>query len=288
MQTPIKNGHEIRIRRACDHIEKNLDGDLSLETLSGVAALSKYHFHRVFSAHTGMSVTRFVQLFRLRRASLRLAFQDDARVTDVAFDAGFESPEAFSRAFKRTFEQTPSQFKRSPEWGLWSSKFAFTVPQGDTPMDIKIVDFPETRIALVEHRGPHQRVYDTAQKFIAWRKETGLSPVKSSATYGIAYHDPNTTPPEDFRFDICGDVDRDVPENAYGVKAGKIPGGRCAVIRHFGSHDTIDQSAYAIYRDWLPSSGEECRDFPCFFHYLNLASEVDECDLVTDVYVPLK
>lgn len=69
-----------------------------------------------------------------------------------------------------------------------------------------------------------------------------------------------------------------------GVKNGEIPGGRCAVIRHKGSHDNLDESIYGVYREWLPESGEEIRDYPCFFHYINLIHEVDECDLLTDIF----
>ncbi|WP_337115148.1 AraC family transcriptional regulator [Pseudoalteromonas sp. Hal040] len=62
----------------------------------------------------------------------------------------------------------------------------------------------------------------------------------------------------------------------------------CAVVRHNGSHDTISDTVYYLYREWLVQSGEEVRDFPCFFHYLNLIHEVDECDLQTDIYLPIK
>lgn len=50
----------------------------------------------------------------------------------------------------------------------------------------------------------------------------------------------------------------------------------------------IGECAYYLYRDWLPGSGEELRDFPLFFHYLNLLPETPEQDLVTDVCLPLK
>lgn len=155
-------------------------------------------------------------------------------------------------------------------------------------MDVKIVDFAEVQVAALEHCGSPYRVYDTAAKFIAWRKDTGLSPVKNSWTFGIPYSDPKTTAPEEFRFDICGSIDGDVPENTYGVKSGVIPGGRCAVVRHKGSHDNLEESIYYLYREWLPQSGEAWRDHPCFFHYLNLVHEVDERDLLTDIYLPIK
>lgn len=155
-------------------------------------------------------------------------------------------------------------------------------------MDVKIVDFPETQVAVLAHRGAPRRLNDSALKFIEWRKQSGLSPVQTSRTFGVAYDDPESTEPEQFRFDICGEVSGQVPENPQGVVNGVIPGGRCALTRHLGSHERIGESIYPLYREWLPESGEELRDFPLFFNYLNLVPDVAEHELVTDIYLPLK
>ena len=278
-----------RINRVCDYINQNLDAELTLAQLSDVAALSKYHFHRLFTVYTGVTIVRFIQLMRLKRASFRLAFELELRIIDIAYEAGFDSPEAFARAFKRTVGQSPSAFRTSPEWPVWHSTFQLNLPSGGVPkMNVDIIEFAEAPVALVEQQGPRRQLFEAVGKFIAWRKETGLSPVKTSKTFGIPYSDPNTTAPEAFRFDLCGSFSGEVPPNVYGVKAGVIPGGRCAVIRHQGSHDKIDQSIYYLYRSWLPESGAELRDYPCFFQYLNFIHEVDECDLLTDIYLPLK
>ena len=111
--------------------------------------------------------------------------------------------------------------------------------------------------------------------------------MKSSNSYGIADDDPATTPANAFRFDLCGEVKEDVPENPQGVITKIIPAGRCARLRHFGSHQQMDDKIYYLYRDWLPQSGEQLRDFPCYFHYINLFPEVAEHQLITDIYLPL-
>lgn len=289
MPDELKNPYEERISRVCEYINQNLNEILTLEMMSDVAAFSKYHFHRIFTAYTGMSVTKFIQLARLKRASFRLAFEPQKRIIEIALEAGFESPEAFARAFKRTFDQSPSSFRAEPQWPQWHLRFDFHIkPYGEKSMKVEVVHFETTNVALLEHLGPLETVLETAGKFIAWRKETGLSPVKTSKTFGIPYSDPNMTDPEKFRWDVCGSMEGGVPANQYGVKNGVIPGGRCAVIRHKGSHDSLSDSIYYVYREWLPKSGEEIRDYPCFFHYLNLIHEVDECDLLTDIYFPLK
>ncbi len=155
-------------------------------------------------------------------------------------------------------------------------------------MDVRIVNFEETKVAVLEHRGAPEKVEDSARIFIAWRQETKLSPVKTSKTFGIAYDDPDLVEPCAFRFDICGEVEADVPPNPRGVVTRVLPAGRCAVVRQFGSRERIGESAHYLYREWLPGSGEELRDFPLFFHYLNLMPETPEHELITDIYLPLK
>ena len=57
------------------------------------------------------------------------------------------------------------------------------------------------------------------------------------------------------------------------------------MVRHFGSHDRIKDSAYY---QWLPHSGEDLRDFPLYFHYINLIPDTEEHELITDLYLPMK
>lgn len=279
---------EQQIQTVCQYIDAHLDQELSLDQLSQIAICSKYHFQRVFSAFMGISATQYVLLARLKRASFRLAFEKNITVTDIAFEAQFDSSEAFSRAFSRTFGQTPSEFRSQPEWQHWHSKYEFNPPNlGEYIVDVNIVEFAEQPIAYIEHRGNPQRVFETAAKFIEWRKSTGLSPIKTSKTFGIPYGDPSQVLEEEFRFDICGSHIGNVPENPFGVKAGSIPAGRCAMVLHKGSHDAIGETIYQLYQKWLPTSDEELREFPIFFRYLNFVHEVDECDLLTEVYLPV-
>jgi AraC family transcriptional regulator len=155
-------------------------------------------------------------------------------------------------------------------------------------MQVRIVTVEPVTVAALEHRGAPALLNDSVQRFIAWRKETGLSPVNDNGTYGIAWDDPATTPADEFRFDICGAVGAPVPANGHGVITKSIPGGRCAVVRHKGSPDHISGSVYHLYRNWLPRSGEEPRDFPVYFHYLNLRTDTPEHELLTDVHLPLR
>lgn len=281
--------HTQRIDQVCNFIHQHLDQNLPMSRLCEVACCSQFHFHRLFIAHVGISVIKFTLFARLKRASYRLAFELDKRIIDIALEAKFESPEAFSRAFKRIFNQSPSKFRHTPNWPFWHAQFDFNAPTLKAiNMNVEIINFKPQPVATLTHKGPVDQLLNTAAKFISWRKESGLSPVAKSKTFGIPYSDPAVTDDDDFRFDFAGSITKPVPENTYGVKNATIPGGRCAMVKHFGSHDKISDSVSYLYRQWLPNSGEEVRDFPCFFHYINLIHQVDECDLITHIYLPLK
>lgn len=277
-----------RFDKVLDHIEANLGEVLSVERLSQVANFSRFHFHRQFADYIGVSVARYILLLRLRRASHQLVFSRDVKVIDIALEAGFENPESFSRAFRNTFGCTPSAFRRSPDWEDWHTRYRFRLPERKLKVQVEIVDFESTLVAVLEHRGPVEGVNGSVAEFIEWRKASGLSPKGSVRTFGIAYDNPDTTEPASFRFDICGEVAAEVPANPQGVVTKRLAGGRCARVRHLGSHQRIGESIYPLYRDWLPQSGEELRDFPLFFHYVNLLPDTPEGELVTDVYLPLR
>jgi AraC family transcriptional regulator len=280
--------YALRFRRVLDFVDAHLGEPLTVERLSQVAHFSKFHFHRQFADYVGMTPSRYIAQARLRRASYRLAFNPLEPITEIALQAGYERPESFSRAFKDTFGQSPSVFRKNPDWATWNSQFHWITRQETDAMQVRIVTTEPALVAVLEHRGDPALLNASVQTFIAWRKESGLSPVNISDTYGIAYDDPTATPAADFRFDICGAVSAPVPSNRYGVITKTIPGGRCAVVRHQGSPDHIGGSVYHLYRNWLPHSGEEPRDFPIYFHYLNLRIDTSEHELQTDVHLPLK
>ena len=122
MKAAVQN-HHARMQRVLDYVDRHLDGDLDLETVSRVAAFSKFHFHRQFTATFGLSVHRYIQLARMKRASYRLVYRDAESVTEIAMDAGYDAPDAFARAFRQRFGQSPSSFRNSPDWEPWLAAF---------------------------------------------------------------------------------------------------------------------------------------------------------------------
>jgi len=285
------NRYTKKMNIVIDYIYENLEEDLSLNMLSDIACSSKYHFQRQFSSYTGVGVHKFVQLLRLKRASYYLVFNREIKIIDIALQAKFESHESFSRAFKKLYGQTPSKFRHEPQWKPWLEKYSYksinSIPKGKEKMNTEIVNFKKTKIAVKEHRGAVEFLNDSIAEFIEWRKSNDHSPVKNSQTFGIAYDDPKTTKPENFRFDICGSTISEVPSNPQNIINKTIPAGRCVKIRHFGSHESMGEKIHYLYGHWLATHDEGLRDFPCFIHYVNLFPDVSEHELITDIYLPL-
>lgn len=264
--------YQVRMQRVLDHIDAHLDGDLDLDALSAVAAFSKFHFHRQFSATFGVSVHRYVQLARLKRASRQLTDGAGSSVTGIALDAGYETPDAFARAFRQRFAQSPSSFRKSPAWEPWLRAFrpfhsarSRLMPTPFSPDQVTIREVPATRVAMFEHRGDPETLDTTIQRFIAWRKAAGMSP-KTHPTFNIWYTERRPADPADYRMDLCVGIgpDQAVDSDDPTVRAGEIPGGRCAVLRVEGDTHNLEPAALYLYRDWLPASGEEMRDFPIY------------------------
>lgn len=293
MKAALRNYHQ-RMQRVLDHIDRHLDDELDLDTLSGIAAFSRFHFHRQFTATFGLSAHRYIQLARMKRASHRLAYTDADSVTNIAMDAGYETPDAFTRAFRQRFSQTPSSFRKSPAWEPWFSALGpFHIARSKlmqttfTADDVTIRNVPTTPIAIMEHRGDPATLGATIQRFIAWRKAAGLHP-RASPTFNVWRSERRPASPADYSVDLCVGTDRPIDTTDEEIRAGEIPGGRCAVLRIVGNTDNLEPAALYLYRDWLPASGEEARDFPIYCQRLSLYPEVPEHEAVAELFLPLK
>jgi AraC family transcriptional regulator len=85
--------YRARFRKVLEYIDANLGDELTVQQLSGIAAFSKYHFHRQFAELFGIGVYKYVQLCRMKRAAYQLAFCSHSQVIDIALANGYEGPE---------------------------------------------------------------------------------------------------------------------------------------------------------------------------------------------------
>jgi AraC family transcriptional regulator len=281
--------HE-RILRVLVHIQQHLDDPLDLDMLAGVACFSPYHFHRIFRALTGEAVQEHVRRLRLERAALRLKL-DDRSVTDIAFDAGYETPEAFTRAFHAMFGLPPSQFRAahetpaSPSGVHFDDTAGYHPPEYGGPLAVEIKTMPPQRVVFLRHRGPYDQVGATWSRLASWAGSRGLFGPATSFL-GISWDDPQITPPDKLRYDAAITVNRPVdPEGEIGFT--EIAGGDYATISHKGPYEALGQTYQLLLGSWLPESGRELRDVPCFELYLNSPQTARPEDLLTVVHVPL-
>ncbi|MGI0494241.1 AraC family transcriptional regulator [Alkalinema pantanalense CENA528] len=159
--------------------------------------------------------------------------------------------------------------------------------EGDGKYNVKIVDFPTTPVAVLEHRGDPTLIEDSIGKFIAWRKQNHLSPA-TNATFNILYNSPTETAPADYRCDLCVATDLPIGENAYGIVAKTIPGGKCAVLRHIGDDGMLGESMAYLFGQWLPMSGEVPRAFPLFLQRVLFPPAVSAQEAIVDIFLPLQ
>lgn len=280
--------YERQISKVIDYIGQHLDDKLTLSQLSGIACFSKYHFHRLFTAYTGLSLQQYIRWLRLKRAAHQLIVENDKSIIDIAINAGFESHEAFTRAFKHSCGITPSDFRAQSSWHLWEKQPYCLPKKGEIIMNVVVKNMKERRLAVVEHRGDPQHIGSSVSKLINWAQAQPINIVpRPGESFGFAYDDPKITLASEFRFDLGITVPEQLKLQGD-ILEKRLPAGRYAVAVHKGSRDNIGETVYSLYRDWLPSSNEELGDLPCLFCYYNFDHEVAETELLTECWLLLK
>ena len=156
-----------------------------------------------------------------------------------------------------------------------------------TNADVTIRDVLPTPVAIMEHRGEPATLGATIQRFIAWRQAFNLHP-KTNPTFNVWRSERRPESLADYSIDLCVGVHPSFEVTGEQMKAGEIPGGRCAVLRVVGNADNLEPAALYLYRDWLPASGEEAGDFPLYCRRLSLFPEVPEHEAVAELCLPLR
>ncbi len=290
--------YQARMLRVLVHIQENLDRDPGLEELARVAHFSPYHFHRVFRGMVGESVKAHLRRIRLERAALRLK-HGAGSITDVALEAGYETHEAFTRAFRALMGQSPSEYRARQRAELQAAApsgvhyapdcrvLAFQpLTTGGEPMDVNIETMPPRRVAFVRHIGPY------AQCGPAWRTLCGrLGPLgrlgPQTEFWGLCHDDPEVTSPEHLRYDACVPVDEGFQaDGEVGVQV--VEGGEYAVTMHRGAHENLGQTYARLCGEWIPRSGRAVRAAPSIEVYLNDPQQTPPDQLLTRIHMPLE
>lgn len=274
MATVTRAEYARHILRVADHIAANLDGDLSLDRLAEVACFSRFHFHRIWRAHTGETVADTVTRLRLYRASGHLA-RSDRPIGDVARQAGYGSQAAFTRAFRERFGLTPG--------ALRARERASEYPETMSTLEIHTLE--PIRCAAFPHRGAYTAIGTTFEKLAAWAAGAGV-PLGPTRVIAVSYDDPKSVPEQDLRSHACIELPTGVAATPPAEDL-VIAGGRHAVYRHVGPYTELHRAFSAIYGELMPAAGLVPADRPPFEVYRNNARSTVPADLVTDIHIPI-
>lgn len=285
MRPATLDSYQTRLERVLTYIHSHLDEPLTMERLAGIACLSPFHFHRIFSAFLGETVNSHVRRIRLEQAALRITDTGES-MTEVALSVGYETPAAFARAFRGLFGISPSAYRKqqTPFFSLAEQLTGEEI----IAMKPEIRELQEMTVLFVRKTGPYAEVagkaWEALMKF-AYQHRL-LSP--ATCCIGVGYDNPAVTPEEQLRYDACITFSGGVqPEGEVGLQT--IAGGRYAVFLHKGAYSGLNETYRGIFAGWLPTSGYTLREVPCFEMYLNRDPRRTKPDnLRTEIWVPLQ
>ena len=243
-QKYLREEYTARVNRVLDHIEANIDKNMSLEELAHVAHFSPYHFHRIFRAMAGETINDFIQRVRIEKAASKLVLNPKKSITEVALECGFSSSSAFARAFREFYHMSASdwrykgqlQYSKNGEldskesqpvgniWqyfeisahynqGITKQTWRVEMKNKDIQTQVEVKDMPEMHVAYVRHIGPYKgdqelfaRLFN---KLMAWAGPRGLLRFPETKLLTVYYDNPDITDEGKLRTDACITVPAD-------------------------------------------------------------------------------
>lgn len=91
-------------------IEEHLNENLDVDQVAAIAGYSKFHLERIFALENGCTIYKYVKMRRLTEAARQLIFSSRP-ILDIALNAGYDSQQAFTLAFKKVYEITPKVYR---------------------------------------------------------------------------------------------------------------------------------------------------------------------------------
>jgi AraC family transcriptional regulator len=274
--------YEDRLLRVLDHIAENPAGDLSLDALADVAAMSRFHWHRVFHAMTGETAAQAVRRIRLHRAAVWLV-QSDMALEEIAEKSGYGSPRSLARAFALQYGCSPAAFRKNGE--MIAERLR--THKGETPVfPVDITEEPPRRVAAVAHTGPYPEIGGAFEKLSAIISARGLWPAVRGGV-AVYYDDPAAVEAPGLRSHAGFVLDESAAMPA-GLDEVRLAAGPAAVLHFKGPYAGLEAAYSYLYGTWLAQSGREPADAPVYEVYLNGPSDVPPEELLTDIVVPFK
>ncbi len=301
-----------RINRVLDYIEQHLSETLTVKTLAEVASFSPYHFSRIFRALVGESLYAFLRRVRLEKAADKLCHTGGDSVTQIAFDAGFASPAAFSKAFRQQHGMSPSEWRdthaRNSRNGQTMRRIGeaggsaldyleadqlqqrWRISMSKLTADVQVRELPAMEVAYIRHVGPYAGDGALFGRLIGrlceWAGPRGL--LKEDGSILCVYHDnPEVTEEEKLRLSVCIEVPAGTLADGD-IGRMSLPGGLYVVGKFSLREDQFAEAWQMIMGEWLPESGYQPDDRPCFEMYHNDPDQHPEGLFEVEICEPVK
>jgi AraC family transcriptional regulator len=253
------------VRKALWYIESHIAEDVALEDVARASGVTRHHLVRSFGYAVGCSVMRYVRARRLSEAAKTLATGAPDILT-VALDAGYNSHEAFTRAFGDQFLKPPETVRAdrtTPVKNFWEP-----IKMDEDYLE----DLAEPRIEMgrvmivagLEHRYSPDTIAGIPGLWQKFAPHIGqVDGQVGFVTYGVCRN-----ADEDGGIDYLAGVEiRDGADLPDGFVTIKLAARRYAVFTHGDHISTIRRTVRTIWNKWLPESDFKIADAPDFERY---------------------
>ncbi len=253
-----------RMNSAIDFIESNIDDEINISEVAEKAYCSSFHFQRMFYAIIGITPAEYIRRRRLTLAAMELAIGND-KVIDIAIKYGYNSPNAFTRAFRNMHGINPREVRTSGVKLSAYNRISFHVEiKGGNDMDYKIVEKPAFELVGKSNIFTHENFFKEAPKF--WKKYVCTEEYQAlwSLTNGkwgqvaeaplMSVYLPNDKGNKDSFMDIFG-IEKSPEIDPKKFNVFQIPPATYAEFNC--TYQTSVKMNKFIYGEWLPSTGYE-------------------------------
>ena len=272
---PAEQRYRERVARAVAAIVADPMAGHRLEDLARLAHFSPFHFHRVYHCAVGETVAATLRRARLALAA-RLLEEGHQSITQIALAVGYDSPQAFTRAFGRFAGQSPRAFQRQMHSTLLDPG---ATPRGPAPA-VQVVEHPARRLRALRHRGPASTIPHTHRRL---HQLVGDRPV--AEWLGVSRGDPGQ--PGNFCYHAAVDSPAPWPEDSE-LEWLDLPAGRYARHCLVGPYSHINAAITTLHARWLPVSGYEPDERPTLERYLNSPRTARPEALRTELLIPIR
>jgi AraC family transcriptional regulator len=283
-----------KMSEAIDYVEQNLTEKIDIARVASIACCSPFYFQRLFMVITGITLSEYIRRRRLTMAATDLS-SGSGKVIDIALKYGYDSPDAFTRAFRVMHGVTP-QAARSPGTRLAAfPRISFQIiMKGGTDMDYRIIETPAFNAAMVSRKFTNiggQNFKDLPTWWGEFRKSpdcaalTSLSGEKpgrltGGTMLGICYGEEKTG---EFYYGIAVELPK-------GGLAGKfemmeIPATSWAVFDCL--LPDFQETSTKVFRDWYTATGNEHTGGPDIEVYLDMGMIPDK-EMRCQIWAPIK